>query len=109
MPSAGGNPKESAMIVEGQGMDFWTRVRLPSTPCKRSLKNPLKSRVFGLFDFTVKQKVIKIVIKTFVLKYKRKERLVCMIKKNCEYELVLIACRAVIFLHFFSAHSIIVK
>ncbi len=81
MPSAGGNPKESAMIVEGQGMDFWTRVRLPSTPCKRSLKNPLKSRVFGLFDFTVKQKVIKIVIKTFVLKYKNKYGVAHLVNK----------------------------
>lgn len=62
-------------------MGFWTRVRLPSTPCKRSLKNPLKSRVFGLFDFTVKQKVIKIVIKTFVLKYKNKYGVAHLVNK----------------------------
>ena len=81
----------------------------PVSCLERSPENLLKSRLSDFFGFMVKQKVIKIVIKTFVLKYKRKERLVCMIKKNCEYELVLIACRAVIFLHFFSAHSIIVK
>ena len=28
----GGNVKELTMIVEVQGMGFWTRVRLPSTP-----------------------------------------------------------------------------
>jgi hypothetical protein len=26
------------MIVEGQGMGFWTRVRLPSTPLKTLIK-----------------------------------------------------------------------
>lgn len=31
-PPDGGNVKELTMIVEGQGMGFWTRVRLPSTP-----------------------------------------------------------------------------
>ena len=30
----GGNVKQATMIVEGQGMGFWTRVRLPSIPLK---------------------------------------------------------------------------
>ena len=34
------------MIVEGQGIGFWTRVRLPSSPCK-------KCRFCGTFYFCV--------------------------------------------------------
>ena len=35
-PPDGGNVKELTMIVEGQGIGFWTGVRLPSAPlaCK---------------------------------------------------------------------------
>ena len=31
-PFDGGNVKKQTMIVEGQGIGFWTRVRLPSGP-----------------------------------------------------------------------------
>ena len=37
-PLSGGNVKESTMIVEGQGMGFWTRVRLPSIPLKLMMR-----------------------------------------------------------------------
>ena len=30
------------MIVEGQGMGLWTRVRLPPNPLKSKAANPLK-------------------------------------------------------------------
>lgn len=30
------------MIVEGQGMGFWTRVRLPSTPLKSKRSNTVQ-------------------------------------------------------------------
>ena len=41
-PGSGGNEglasKQQTMIVEGQGMDFWTRVRLPPIPCYRKAR-----------------------------------------------------------------------
>ena len=38
---AGARPaaNKQTMIVEGQGMGFWTRVRLPSSPLKRNKSN----------------------------------------------------------------------
>jgi len=38
---AGARPaaNRQTMIVEGQGMGFWTRVRLPSSPLKRNKSN----------------------------------------------------------------------
>ena len=35
-PSGGGNEKEPTMIVEGQGIGFRTRVRLPSGPSQKA-------------------------------------------------------------------------
>ena len=37
LSSGGGNEKEQTMIVEGQGIGFRTRVRLPSGPLKKAL------------------------------------------------------------------------
>ena len=37
------------MIVEGQGMGFWTGVLLPSTPLEREVPNPLKESYFSVF------------------------------------------------------------
>ena len=36
--SGGGNVKERTMIVEEQGIGFWTGVRFPSGPLKKMLK-----------------------------------------------------------------------
>ena len=33
-----GNEKELTMIVEEQGIGFWTRVQLPSAPLEKSCK-----------------------------------------------------------------------
>ena len=54
------------MIVEGQGMGFWTRVRLPSTPFNeksRKLKDfSVKSRVCGFFHARIyKEKLCQII------------------------------------------------
>ena len=35
-----GNPKRWTTIVEGRGIGFWTRVRLPSTPLGFRVSNP---------------------------------------------------------------------
>lgn len=35
-PGDGGNAKERTTLVEVQGIGFWTRVRLPSSPSKKS-------------------------------------------------------------------------
>ncbi len=55
-PFGRGNVKEATMIVEGQGMGFWTRVRLPSIPldCSEVLVelNPLGSDS-RLFHFDI--------------------------------------------------------
>lgn len=49
---AGARPaaNRQTMIVEGQGMGFWTRVRLPSSPLKRMLENTM----FSAFLFLCK-------------------------------------------------------
>ena len=38
------NPKRLTMIVEGQGMGFWTRVRLPSGPLQHERSNTVQIR-----------------------------------------------------------------
>ncbi len=43
------NPKRPTMIVEGQGMGFWTRVRLPSGPVTTTLKRREISVLLGVF------------------------------------------------------------
>ena len=43
--SGGGNVKERTMIVEEQGIGFWTGVRFPSGPLKNTLENQ------GCFSF----------------------------------------------------------
>jgi len=42
------------MIVEGQGMGFWTRVRLPSTPLKTLIK-------WGFFGYDFKKVIPKVI------------------------------------------------
>lgn len=51
---AGARPaaNKQTMIVEGQGMGFWTRVRLPSTPLREMLENAM----FSAFLFLCKSK-----------------------------------------------------
>ena len=50
-PFDGGNVKKQTMIVEGQGIGFWTRVRLPSTPLDGVLEEPrLKRCKLSLYE-----------------------------------------------------------
>ena len=46
-PSGGGNVKERTMIVEEQGIGFWTGVRFPSGP----LKNSARRNALALFFY----------------------------------------------------------
>ena len=48
-PSGGGNVKELTTLVEGQGIGFRTRVRLPSSPLLKSLENVEFSGFFVLW------------------------------------------------------------
>ena len=50
LPGGGGNDKEQTMIVEEQGIGFWTRVQIPSAPLLKNLaamgKKPAAARLF---------------------------------------------------------------
>ena len=41
------------MIVEGQGICLWTRVRLPSTPLEHEVMNPHSIRKYEGFELAV--------------------------------------------------------
>ena len=47
--SGRGNPERWTTIVEGRGIGFWTRVRLPSTPSTRRYTNTIPSIEFSVF------------------------------------------------------------
>ncbi len=49
-PGNGGNVNRLTMIVEEQGISFWTRVQLPSAPLKKSL---VFTRLFLFEDFSL--------------------------------------------------------
>lgn len=49
------------MIVEGEGIGFWTRVRLPPSPLNRSKGEP-GSRSAGFLDSTQSTKYVRKVI-----------------------------------------------
>lgn len=44
-----GNTKRWTMIVEGRGIGFWTRVRLPPTPLEFRVSNPYEEIKIGAF------------------------------------------------------------
>ena len=48
LPVGGGNSKELTMIVEVQGMGFWTRVRLPSAPFEKDFVSKETESFFSL-------------------------------------------------------------
>ena len=52
--SGGGNVKERTMIVEEQGIGFWTGVRFPSGP----LKNSARRNALALFFYDFRTEVV---------------------------------------------------
>lgn len=48
-PGSGGNVNRLTMIVEEQGIGFWTRVQLPSAPLLINSGNPGFTRVSAAF------------------------------------------------------------
>ena len=47
-----GNTKRWTMIVEGRGIGFWTRVRLPPTPLQHERSNPFSTAKIGVLRST---------------------------------------------------------